>query len=80
MVKAIQWLSPINFQPPTLPLQYLLGFPILSYSCSKEMLKRNLAKWKLFSSQQGLNPHSCTYQAKAKPFNQSRFHDNSYKF
>ena len=40
--------------------------------------KGKIGKKKLFSSQQGLNPHPCTYQTKAKPFNQSRFHDNSY--
>ena len=40
--------------------------------------KGKFGKIELFSSQQGLNPHSYTYQPKAKPSNQSRFHDNSY--
>ena len=36
-----------------------------------------IGKKKLFSSHQGLNPHSCIYPIKAKPFNQSLFHDKS---
>ena len=79
MVKAISMVITHYFSAPSsLPLQYLVSarFP----NPFIFMLKRNLAKRKLFSSHQGLNPLSCTYQAKAKPFNYSRFHDDSHNF
>ena len=76
MVKAIQWLSPINFSAPHIASPVSARFP----NPFIFMLKRNLAKRKLFSSQQGLNPLSCTYQAKAKPLNQHMFHDDSHNF
>jgi len=44
------------------------------------MHKKKFGKKELFSSQQGLNSHPCTYQTKAKPLNQHMFHDDSHNF